>query len=71
MGTRKRREKQQPLWLATSEIVRTPANAFYDRLNEILDQGHFDRRVEHLCRRYYQGPKGRPSITPACTFACC
>jgi transposase len=24
--------------------------------------------VEHLCRRYYQGPKGRPSISPGVYF---
>jgi len=68
MGTRKRRERQQPLWFASSDIVRTPGNAFYDRLNEILDRNHFDRRVEHLCRRYYKGSLGRPSITPGAYF---
>lgn len=68
MGTRKRRERQQQLWVATSEIVETPANAFYDRLNEILDKRDFDRRVEHLCRRFYQGPFGRPSIPPGTYF---
>jgi transposase len=68
MGTRKRRERQQQLWVAASDIVQTPANAFYDRLNEILEKRGFDRRVEHLCRRYYQGPFGRPSITPGVYF---
>jgi transposase len=48
--------------------VGTPAHAFYDRLNEILDRRHFDRNVEHLCRRYYKGPLGRPSITPGVYF---
>ena len=68
MGTRKRRERQQQLWVAASDIVQTPANAFYDRLNQILDQHNFDRHLEHLCRRYYQGPFGRPSITPGAYF---
>ena len=68
MGTRKRRERQQQLWVAAGDIVETPANAFYDRLNEILDKRDFDRRVEHLCRRYYQGPFGRPSIPPGTYF---
>jgi len=68
MGTRKRRERQQGLWVASSDVVQTPANAFYDRLNEILDGHHFDRCVEHLCRRYYQGPLGRPSMTPGVYF---
>ena len=51
MGTRKQRERQQELWIPRHEIARTPANAFYARLNQILDKGKFDRQVEHLCRR--------------------
>ena len=68
MGTRKRRERQQGLWVASADMVPTPAHAFYDRLSQILDQHHFDRQVEHLCRRYYQGPLGRPSIAPGVYF---
>ena len=30
MGTRRKRERQQDLWIATSDVVETPANAFYD-----------------------------------------
>ena len=37
-------------------------------MNQILDQHHFDRNVEGLCRRYYQGRMGRPSITPGVYF---
>jgi len=68
MGRRKKRERQQELWIASSDVVRTPANAFYDRLNEVLDKNQFDRRVEHLCRRYYTGPLGRPSMAPGVYF---
>jgi transposase len=68
MGTRRNRERQQDLWIASSDVMQTPANAFYDRLNEILDRHHFDGHVEHLCRRYYQGPYGRPSLTPGAYF---
>lgn len=68
MGSRKKRERQQELWIASSDVVRTPANAFYDRLNEVLDKHHFDRRMEHLCRRYYKGPMGRPSMAPGVYF---
>jgi hypothetical protein len=32
MGTRKKRERQEDLWVVGSEIVGTPAHAFYDRL---------------------------------------
>jgi len=69
MGTRKGRERQQELWIATSDVVRTPGNAFYDRLNGILDEHGFDRRVEHLCRKFYKkSPYGRPSMAPGVYF---
>jgi len=68
MGTRKKRERQEDLWVASSEVVGTPSHAFYDRLNQILDHHHFDRRMEQLCRRYYKGRLGRPSITPGVYF---
>jgi len=68
MGTRKR-ERQEELWIATSEVVRTPGNAFYDRLNGILDGRKFDQRVEYLCRKFYKkSPYGRPSIAPGVYF---
>jgi transposase len=68
MGTRKKRERQGDLWVANSDVVGTPAHAFYDRLNQILDHHHFDGRMEQLCRRYYKGRLGRPSITPGVYF---
>ena len=68
MGTRKKRERQEDFWVVSSEVVGTPAHAFYDWLNQILDQHHFDRNVEQLCRRYYKGRRGRPSITPGVYF---
>src|SRR5258707_15760849 len=68
MGTRKKRERQEDLWVVSSEVVGTPAHAFYARLNQILGQHHFDGNVEQLCRRYYKGRLGRPSITPGVYF---
>lgn len=68
MGKRGKRERQEDLWIATGTLVETPGHAFYDRLNEVLRQHRFDERVEHLCRRYYQGPRGRPSMPPGVYF---
>src|SRR6266436_1494133 len=68
MGTREKRERQEDLWVVRSEVVGTPAHAFYDRLNQVLEQHHFDLNVEQLCRRYYKGRLGRPSITPGVYF---
>jgi transposase len=69
MGTRKKRERQQDLWMATSAVVNPPGNAFYDRLNQILDDHKFDQKVEALCRKFYKkSPYGRPSIAPGVYF---
>ena len=69
MGTRRKRERQQDLWIATSDVVETPANAFYDRLNQILEEHKFDAKVERLCQKFYKkSPYGRPSMTPGVYF---
>src|SRR5512146_691042 len=69
MGTRQNRERQQGLWIATGDIVETPGNAFYDRLNQILDGHKFDAKVERLCRKFYKkSPYGRPSMAPGVYF---
>jgi transposase len=69
MGTRKGRERQEDLWMATSAIVETPGNAFYDRLNKILREHRFDEKVEVLCRKFYKkSPYGRPSLAPGVYF---
>jgi len=68
MGTRAKRERQESLWMAKNEMVGTPAHAFYDELNRLLKAQGFDRKVEHLCKRYYEGPRGRPSMSPGVYF---
>lgn len=69
MGTRKQRERQQDLWIATNDVIETPGNAFYDRLNQILDEHKFDQKVEAVCRKFYKkSPYGRPSIAPGVYF---
>src|SRR5712671_4319659 len=71
MGTRRKRERQQDLWIASKDVVETPANAFYDRLNQILDEHKFDAKVERLCQKYYKkSPYGRPSVAPGVYFRC-
>jgi len=67
-GVRRRREWQQSPQVASSDIVQTPAAAFYGRLKEILNQRHFDRRGGYLCWRCYQGLFSRPGITAGVQF---
>lgn len=69
MGTRKKRERQQDLWIATSAIVVPASNAFYESLNQILERHRFDEKAQRLCRKFYKdSPYGRPSIAPGVYF---
>src|ERR1700676_1255237 len=68
MGRKKDREKQQSLWVVSSEIATTPGHVFYERLNAVLNAEKFDQRIEFICRKYYKSSSGRPSITPGTYF---
>jgi transposase len=67
MGTRKRRERQEPLWYR-SEIAEAPGHPFYRRLSGILDEAGFDRFCEERCGRFYHQKLGRPSLAPGVYF---
>lgn len=65
MSMRRRpNEKQDDLWVATTDLARTPGHVFYDRLNTVLAEAKFDLTVENLCRPFYAEGQGRPSIPP-------
>jgi transposase len=69
MAMGKRRVRQQELWIATQDVVTGPGNAFYDRVNKILDQHGFDRKVEAVCRKFYKSKVfGRPGMAPGVYF---
>src|SRR5712692_236880 len=68
MGTRKHRERQEPLWVAVADLPSSAGHPFYARLNEILDERGFDRYVEGKCRRFYAKKMGRPSVAPGIYF---
>src|SRR5499427_4557540 len=67
MGTRKKRERQEPLWYG-SELPVAPGHPFYNRLNEVLDQVGFDRFCEDACAGFYHARLGRPSLAPGLYF---
>lgn len=56
------------LVIALKDLPPPPAHPFYDRLNTLLDQAHFDSLVENLCCPYYVEDFGRPSIPPGVYF---
>lgn len=66
MGRRK--PKQQGLWVSAEEIAKPASHPFYAKVNEILNEHHFDQKAEQLCRRYYKPVMGRPSIAPGAYF---
>ena len=68
MGKRKRSGRQSTIWIASSDLPRTAAHPFYERLNRILDKAGFDGHVERLCARFYAQTMGRPSQAPGRYF---
>jgi transposase len=68
MAMGRREADQASMWVATQNLARSPGHAFYDKLNEVLDAGGFDRFVEELCAPYYAEVRGRPSIPPGVYF---
>jgi transposase len=67
MGKRKR-QRQQALWVEAQRLAKGPSHPFYSRLNEILAEEGFDGFVEAACRRFYSERIGRPSLPPAVYF---
>jgi len=63
-----RETEQSLLWVAASELPKSPGHPFYVRLNALLDTHDFDRFVEGQCRKFYAKVMGRPSLTPGRYF---
>ena len=68
MGKRKRKLRQQSIWIATQELPRSSSHPFYKRLNRILEQNGFDEYVEQRCESFYAPTMGRPSLAPGMYF---
>lgn len=67
MGRRKR-HRQQTMWLTTEQLPRTAGHVFYDRVNKILAEHSFDDFVEKACQQFYAETMGRPGIAPGIYF---
>ena len=68
MGKRRRRPRQQSMWVATQDLPRSAAHPFYAQLNRLLDAADFDTYVEGLCQPFYADTMGRPSLPPGRYF---
>jgi transposase len=65
---KKKRKRQQSMWLLASELPTAPGHPFYARLNAILDGEKFDEYVESRCRQFYADGVGRPGLAPGRYF---
>jgi transposase len=68
MGTRRKRRRQESLWIPVAELPSTAAHPFYQRLHSILNDAGFDAFVEATCQRFYAATMGRPSLAPGIYF---
>jgi transposase len=68
MGKRKRKLRQQSMWIATQDLPRSASHPFYARLNRVLDERGFDDYVERCCASFYAPTMGRPSLAPGRYF---
>jgi transposase len=60
MGTRRRRQRQEQLWISHNELAKGPGHPFYKRVNELLEMKQFDEFAEKECARFYAENNGRP-----------
>ncbi len=68
MALGKRSNEQQSVWIATTELPKSPGHPFYKKLNAVLAKAGFDAWLEKLCAPYYADKMGRSSIPPGVYF---
>jgi transposase len=68
MAMGKRKPKQDPLFFSAQEIPRAASHPFYSKVNELLERNKIDKRLEHVCKRFYKPVMGRPSMVPGVYF---
>jgi transposase len=61
-------DRQGDLIVTWAEVPRSPGHVFYDRLQDVLIAGGFDRFVETACQPYYAPKLGAPSVPPGRYF---
>jgi len=53
MGRRAKQGWQERFWVASTDLPQTAAHPFYERLNQLLEEGGFDEFVEQQCASFY------------------
>src|SRR6204780_1818009 len=65
---RRQEQRQADLWIAKTDLPRSPGHVFSDKLNRLLPEAGFARFAEALCQPYYADGMGRDSIPPGIYF---
>ena len=60
--------RQEPLFVASGSLAKSPGHPFYERLNRLLREASFDRFVEERCAGFYADRVGRPGTPPGVYF---
>jgi IS5 family transposase len=68
MALGRREPVQGEMWVAATELPKSPGHVFYTKLNRLLAEADFDRRMEEICEPYYADDRGRPGIPPGVYF---
>jgi len=64
---RRKREKQEAIWIDAGVVAGRGGHPFYERLNELLGKRDFDRFAEQACASFYS-KTGRPGLPPGIYF---
>ena len=68
MALGRRKNEQQPFWVASGELPRSSGHPFYAALNRLLAEAGFDRFVKQMCAPYFADNVGRTGIAPGVYF---
>ena len=52
MALGKRKDEQQEMWVATTDLPKSQGHVFYRKLNQVLAKAAFDKTAENLCQPY-------------------
>ena len=64
---RRKRAKQEAIWIEAAAVAGRGGHPFYERLNELLRKRDFDRFAEQVCASFYS-KTGRPGLPPGIYF---
>ncbi len=70
MAMGRRKQRQEALFITATELPKSAGHPFYQKLNQLLAEAHFDEWVQRCCQPYYaqEEKRGQPSIPPGLYF---